>query len=134
MKLYEKLKDLREQKNMTQMDLAEATGIPKRSIQYYESGKGYPRRKQYPILANALGVDTNYLMTEDEEFIADAGEEFGPRGQLQAQEILAQASALFAGGELSEEDKKAFMHDMQDIFFDAKERAREKFTPKQYRK
>lgn len=45
-----------------------------------------------------LNVDVNYLLTENEEFITEATEKYGSRGAAQAQEILEQAKALFAGG------------------------------------
>ena len=46
----------------------------------------------------------------------------------------SQTRELFAGGSLSEEDQKAFAIEMQRIFMDSKKVAREKFTPKKYRK
>ena len=46
---------------------------------------------------------------------------------------MEQAAALFAGGELSDDDKLAFLHEMQQLYLDSKDRAREKFTPKKYR-
>ena len=47
-------------------------------------------------------------MSEDEAFITEASEQFGNRGAKQAQQILEQASAMFAGGSLTDEDKIAF--------------------------
>jgi transcriptional regulator with XRE-family HTH domain len=130
MKFGEKVRDLRTQKNMTQSELANAIGVSPRAVFYYEKGEGYPRHREvYTKLAGLFGVDTNYLLTEDEEFITEAGMLYGRKGMSQAQVILEQASALFAGGELSEEDELAFMHDMQKIYFDSKERAK-KFSPK----
>ena len=41
------------------------------------------------------------------------------------------SSALFAGGELSEEDQAAFIKEMEALFLDAKADAK-KFTPKKY--
>ena len=73
-------------------------------------------------------------MTENEEFLTDVGALYGRRGQAQASEILSQTRELFAGGSLSEEDQKAFAIEMQRIFMDSKKVAREKFTPKKYRK
>lgn len=58
-------------------------------------------------------------------------EQFGNRGAKQAQQILEQAAAMFAGGELSDEDKTAFMDEIQSLYLDSKRRAK-KFTPKKY--
>ena len=38
---------------------------------------------------------------------------------------------MFAGGELTDEDKLAFMHEIQSLYFDSKDRAK-KFTPKKF--
>ena len=135
MKFGEKVKDLREQKKMTQHELSKAAGLALRTVQYYEQGKSYPRNREiYTTLAGIFEVDINYLLTEDEEFLAEAVAKYGRRGRIQAEDILDQAHALFAGGELSEEDQLAFVHDIQQIYFDSKEMARAKFTPKKFRK
>ena len=49
----------------------------------------------------------------------------------QAKKIKEQTTALFAGGELSEEDQAAFIKEMEALFLDAKTDAK-KFTPKKY--
>ena len=95
----------------------------------------YPRNRDiYKRLAYLFEVDVNYLLTEDKEFITEASEKYGRRGSKQAQALLEQASALFAGGDLSEDDQLAFVHEIQQIYLDSKEIARNKFTPKKYRK
>jgi len=135
MKFGEKVKDLREQKKITQEELSKAAAISLRTVQYYEQGKSYPRNREiYTRLAAIFEVDINYLLTEDEEFLAEAVAKYGRRGRIQAEDILEQAHALFAGGELSEDDRLAFVHEIQQIYFDSKEKAREKFTPHKYRK
>ena len=72
-------------------------------------------------------------MSENASFITEASEQFGNRGAKQAQQILEQAAAMFAGGSLSDEDKIAFMDDMQMLYLDSKRRAK-KYTPKKYLK
>ena len=102
------------------------------AVSSYEGGTSYPRYKEtYDALATALGVDVNYLRTEDEAFLEEVGQEFGSRGQRQAQAILGEARQLFAGGELSDEDKLAFLTEMQKLFLDSKQRAK-KYTNKRY--
>ena len=72
MKFAEKLKELRSEKGLTQQETAIAAGITKRTYASYETDGRYPRdREVYGKLAAVLGCDTNYLMTEDEEFISD---------------------------------------------------------------
>ena len=134
MKFGEKVKEQRQKMKMSQEELARTVGLSPRTIFGYESGRSYPQRREvYKTLADFFGVEINYLLTEDEEFITDAGQKYGRRGTLQATELLEQASALFAGGELSTDDQLAFVHEIQQLYFDSKERAKEKFTPKKYR-
>ena len=135
MKFGEKVKDLRTHRKLSQAELAKAVGLSPRVIFAYEHGESYPQKRDvYKRLADFFEVDVNYLLTEDEEFITEAGERYGSRGAIQAQMLLEQASALFAGGDLSEDDQLAFVHEIQQIYLDSKEIARAKFTPKKYRK
>ena len=132
MKFGEKVKKLRKDMKLSQSALAKKIGVTGRSVASYEAGTSYPRYKEtYDALAAVLGVDVNYLRTEDEEFLENVGQQFGSRGQRQAQAILTEARQLFAGGELSDDDKLAFLTEMQQLFLDSKQRAR-KFTPRKY--
>ena len=120
------------QNKMTQSELAKEVGVSLRTIFGYEKGEIYPRRRAiYTKLAEFFKVDLNYLLTEDEEFITRVGEMYGSRGQNQAREVLEQASVLFAGGDLSEDDQLTFVHEIQQLYLDSKERAK-KFTPSKY--
>lgn len=61
-------------------------------------------------------MDVNYLLTEDEEFVVQASEQYGSRGMKQAKDLIEGMSGLFAGGTLSEQDKDAVMKALQDIY------------------
>lgn len=135
MKFGDKVKEQRTRRGMTQDELAKELGISKRTVCYYEEGKTHPHnRTVYDRLADLFEVDVNYFLTEDEEFLTEAAEKYGRRGRSRAQAVLDQASALFAGGELSDEDKLAFIHEIQGLYFDSKERASKKFSRKKPRK
>ncbi len=134
MNFGEKVKDLREKQNMTQAQLAKAVNMSLRTIASYENSGVYPRTQSvYEKLAEVLKCNVNYLKTEEAEFVTEAATKYGSRGQAQAQQIVEQTAALFAGGDLSDDDKLAFMREINTIFFDSKDRAK-KFTPKKYRK
>lgn len=133
MKFGEKLKEQRALRGLTQDEFAGAIGVSRRTVCYYEQGKTYPKNREfYRKLADFFQLDVNYFLTEDEEFLTQAAEKYGRRGQVQAETVLAQASALFAGGGLSDEDQQAFLREIQKLYFDSKERAK-KFAPKKYR-
>ncbi len=133
MKFGEKVKKLRKDVKLSQGELAEKIGVSGRTVASYEAGTSYPRYKEtYEAIATALGVDVNYLRTEEEEFLEDVGQQFGTRGQRQAAAIMTEARQLFAGGELSEEDKLAFFLEMQELFVHSKQEAKKRYTPKKY--
>jgi transcriptional regulator with XRE-family HTH domain len=142
MQYGEKIRAAREAAGMTQKKLAEAIHVSTRTIQLYESNSVQPKNISIVIsIAHALGVETDYFLSaqeverirEQEAFMSEASEKYGSRGKAQARLILDQTSALFAGGELSDEDREAFFQTMSEIYFDAKNRAK-KYTPKKYRK
>ena len=134
MKFGEKLREERERKNLTQGELAAILGVTPRTLINYEKGASHPQdRGIYFKLAEFFEVDVNYLLTEDEAFLQTVSEKYGKRGKDRAAVLLEETSALFAGGELSDHDKRAFAMEMQAIFLDSKDRARKKFTPKKYR-
>lgn len=140
MQLGEKIRAAREAAGITQKKLAEAMGVSTRTIQLYEANDRQPKNATAVItMAHALGVETDYFLStseldriqEQDAFLAEATGRFGSRGKAQAQLILDQTRALFAGGELAEEDQAAFLRAMNDIYFDSKGHA-QKYTPKKY--
>lgn len=133
MKFGEKLKQLRTVKGASQEEAAKACGISRRSYIGYEQEGRYPRNREvYSRLADFFNVELNYLLTEDEDFVTSASEHYGSRGKHQAEQLVAELSGLFAGGELSERDKDAMMQALQKAYWDCKE-DNKKYTPKKYR-
>ena len=133
MKFGEKLKKLRTEQQISQETAAKAAGVSRRSYIGYEQEGRYPRKREvYATLAELFHVDQNYLLTEDEEFVTAAGEQYGARGKRQAEDLVAELSGMFAGGELSESDKDAVMLALQKAYWDCKE-DNKKYTPKKYR-
>lgn len=135
MKFGEKFKNERLKMNLTQQEVADGLGINRRMITRYENGLSFPRTKEaYKKIADFFGVDVNYLLTEDDEFVVRVSEKYGSHGMKQAQELIDGMSGLFAGGILSEQDKDAVMKALQDIYWESKARNVEKYTPKKYKK
>ena len=98
----EKFKAEREKRKLTQQEVADALGINRRMITRYENGISFPRTKDaYRKIAEYFKVDVNYLLTEDEEFVVQASEQYGSRGMKQAKDLIEGMSGLFAGGTLS---------------------------------
>ncbi len=130
MKFGEKLIKLRKEKNLTQQEAADAAGISRRTYISYEQEGRYPRKRLvYEKLADLFGCDRNYLLTEDEEFISAAAEQYGPKGKRQAEQLVEELTGMFAGGELSERDMDAVMIALQKAYFECKQDNR-KYAPK----
>ena len=121
----DKIKALRTAQHMSMAELARRASMSDRAIRYIESNQREPSVDAIQKIAAALGVTTDYFMD------ADVRKKYGSRGVAQAKKIKEQTTALFAGGELSEEDQAAFIKEMEALFLDAKADAK-KFTPKKY--
>ena len=103
----EKVKNERNRLGLNQDELAKKIGVTRRVISSYENDSSRPRgTERYKKLAEALGVNINYLLSEDEAFIADVEDNYGHRGAKQAKELLAEVTGLFAGGEMADEDMR----------------------------
>ena len=64
---------MRREIGLNQEELAKKLGVSKRTVQNYENADMYPKsRGIYGKMADLFGVDVNYLLTEDEKFIAEA--------------------------------------------------------------
>ena len=140
----EKVKEARLALNLSQTELAQITGISERSLYTYEQLGTLPRKSNVRKLAEALHVSVSYLMDDEETdtqsnldkdlFIASARESFGYKGAKEAQEVLGRVNSLFAGGELDDDAKDVFFQAVMAVYMDSKQNAKEKFTPKKYRK
>lgn len=136
----EKLREARLTLNLTQKQLADMTGISERSLYTYEQSGIMPRSGNVRKLADALNVSTSYLLDEEETdpskhidqdfFLTQVQGEYGYKATLEAREVLTRASALFAGGTLSDEAKDAFFRSLMEVYLESKEEARTKFSPR----
>ena len=130
----EKVKNERNRLGLNQDELAKKIGVTRRVISSYENDSSRPRgTERYKKLAEALGVNINYLLSEDEAFIADVEDNYGHRGAKQAKELLAEVTGLFAGGEMADEDMREMVDAIQEAYLIAK-KDNKKYTPKKYRK
>lgn len=130
----EKVRNERNRLGLSQDELAEKIGVTRRVISSYENDSSRPRgTERYNKLADALGVNINYLLSEDEAFITNVEDNYGRRGAKQAKELLAEVTGLFAGGEMADEDMREMVDAIQEAYLIAKKNNK-KYTPKKYRK
>lgn len=140
MTFSDKIKRAREVAKLTQNELAQEVGVSQRTIASYESGGARARRSTIEKLARALKVSVKFLSDdtctdpladiEKDEYIDQARELYGAKGVRDMDALLADNAALFAGGELSQEQKDAFFQAVMTAYVTCKEEASKKFSPK----
>ena len=62
MKLYPRIRELREDHDLTQKKLGEAINLPQRTYAYYESGQRMVPPEVLGALADFYGVSVDYLL------------------------------------------------------------------------
>ena len=136
----DKVKEARVSLGLSQTQLAQEMGVSARSVQAYERGEKTPRAAKMAQLAKALKVSVKFL-TDDEcedpvadiekdNYIDEARERYGSKGARDVEQLLADNAALFAGGELSQEQKDAFFQAVMTAYVTCKEEAKAKFGRK----
>ena len=66
MELNEKLQELRKQKGLTQVELAQALFVSRTAVSKWESGRGYPNIESLKGIAKFFGVTVDELLSGDE--------------------------------------------------------------------
>ena len=134
----ERLMNARVAMNLQRKELAEKAGIAERSIYNYELQGMHPQAQTVKRLAEVLNVTTSYLLGDDpktanpdhEKFFEEAKKNYGYKGKREAEDVLERASALFAGGDIGEDEKEILFQSLTEAFFAAKDKARKKFSGK----
>ena len=110
----ERLMRARKKKELSREELGKLCGITGRTIQNYELGHVTPNRIDVSQrLADVLDISVDYLIygeKEETELTED-----------DKKEILAHASALFAGGKLSDDEQLAFIYELQTLYMKARQ-------------
>jgi len=71
MTIAERIRLTRQQKKISQTELAEISGVNKKSLSRYELGTSIPPADALKQIADALGVSTDYLLSDDSVVIKD---------------------------------------------------------------
>jgi transcriptional regulator with XRE-family HTH domain len=59
---YRRIRDLREDKDLTQAQLGEAIGVPQRTLSYYENGQRMVPLEVLSAIADFFGVSVDYIL------------------------------------------------------------------------
>ena len=140
MTFSDKIKRAREVAKLTQNELAQQVGVSQRTIASYESGGAKARRSTIEKLARALKVSVKFLTDDDcidpladiekDDYIDQARAMYGAKGVRDMEELLRENTALFAGGELSQEQKDMFFQAVMTAYVTCQAEASKKFGRK----
>jgi len=140
MTFSDKIKRSREVRGLSQQQLADLTGVSKRTIASYESTNAMARLSTMRKLAEALQVSLDYLQNEDitdptygmekKEYVDQARARYGEKAAKEMDFLLEKNAALFAGGELSQEAKDAFFEAVMKAYLTCKDEAKKTFGRK----
>ena len=140
MTFSEKIRSSREMLEISQTELAELVGVSRRTIVAYEAGEANARKSTIAKLARVLKVSTKFLSDENcndpladidqDPYVEQARELYGNVGARDMEALLRDNAALFAGGELSQDEKDAFFEAITQAYFASKNEAKRKFSPK----
>ncbi len=121
MSFGEKIKKLRENKGLTQKELAITIGTFSKTIINYEENNLRPQKMEvYKKLADIFEINVNYFLTDEEYFIINSAEYFGYKGAKDAQTLVNSMTGFFAGGKLPQEDRVALFGAIQEAFWKSK--------------
>jgi len=122
MTFAEKLRMLRKRKGYTQHQLADIIGVTPRTLINYEMGKCCPKQTElYMKLASVFNVDMEDLITDtDLAAKENSKEENAESAAKEMRKLIAKMNGLFAGGQLSEDDRDKVMYAITDMYWKAK--------------
>lgn len=132
MTFAEKLKSARIEADLSQRELAEHAGLHYRTIQNWEAGRLPKSLDPVFRVAQVLGTTAEALLSESDQYVIEAGERGGAKSAREVDELVSEVVALFAGGELDEDEKDGIMAALNEAYWIAKQKNR-KYTPKKYR-
>lgn len=122
MNLGEKVRSFRTENDYTQDEFAKLIGVSKRTLLLYEQGKRYPKQKEvYEKIAEVMGCDYNFLMTEEDEFLEEVSNRYGTTEVAKVRALAEGVSSMFAGGTLPEEDMEEAFQAITRAYWKAKD-------------
>lgn len=119
MKFGEKLRQSRTQLGLTQEELSLKLGVTCRTLQNYESGNVYPKKREiYTRLAEFFCTDINYWLSESE----DGGVLDNRTEHRKSCGLVSQVNSFFEDNSLTEEELDDFMRTIQGAYWAAKDK------------
>ncbi len=136
----EQVRENRLSLHLTQEKLGELVGVSKRSILAYETQGIRPRAGMLRKLAGALGVSERYMEDdavddplmglERAPFAEQTRKRFGAKAAREIEYLMDRNAALFAGGEITQEQKDAYFEAVKRTYLACRPAARTSYGRK----
>lgn len=122
-----RLKQLRENKGLTQAELAKLVDISASSIGMYEQGRREPSKEVLLQFADFFNVSVDYILGRDK---SSTKASHSPKDQRDLNEFLNNTEIMFDGElhQLDDEDREKLRHALEFVFWQAKEKNKRKPT------
>lgn len=139
--MYEIFAKLLEEKGLKAADVTRATGIKSPVFSEWKKGKSKPNTEKMIKIANYLGVTVEYLTTGKNPPVFTSGltkkdeKDIAKRLENALSDLEDSQNALmFSGEPLDYETRELLKASLENSLRIAKINAKQKFTPKKYRK
>ena len=134
MKYGDRLKRLRENKKLSQQQLADKLNINRSTYARYELNKTQPDYETLQKLAEFYNVSIDYILTGVDTKLTEKDErDIAKRMEKIKQDLAADGGLSFYGEPLSEEAKQSLLEAMEFAVRQA-QRINKKYIPKKHRK
>lgn len=140
--LGNRLKQLREEKGLLQKDIAKILNISTSAYGFYEQGKRDPDTETLTTLSNLFDVSVDYLLGITDVKNANKPNNLTRRDLREIEKILEETKKelenaeglMFSGQPATPEAIQSILDSMRIGMEIAKQRNKEKYTPKKYKK
>ena len=137
--MYEIFEQLLQKYGVSAYKVSKATGVTQSTLSDWKRGRSTPKSENMKKLADYFGVSIDYLMTGKE--VSQKEPQLKPKDEKDIKNILAnteqllkQDGLMFDGNPASPEAIESILSAMQIGMEMAKNKNKEKYTPKKYKK
>ena len=134
--LNEKLKEIRNIRQITQRELAKMLKVSPSTIAMYETGQRAPDPEMLKRIAEYFNVSLDWLMGRINIIDSVVPSEYSRMHKLtkrdlnQYDDFTKQANAFFMNDEVADADKEKLFRDMTELFWKSKEINKQKYGRK----